>query len=226
MRKSSVHRSGFLIALGLSAALCVLAQADRPETQPKEIQGVLPRSAPTDYQAHAPAGTVTIAAEFLGHAVPTPQATFNSEDYVVVETALFGPPDAKTKLSIEDFSLRVNGKKMPLPSQPYALVFKSLNDPEWMPPDTGAPAKSKGGVSGGGGGGGQNEPPPPPPKMPLELRRAMERKVQKAALPEGDRPLPQAGLIFFQHRGKVDGIRSLELIYSGAAGKATLELQP
>ena len=43
---------------------------------------------------------------------------------------------------------------------------------------------------------------------------------------EGDRPLPQAGLIFFQYRGKIQNIHSLELIYSGSAGKTTLKLQP
>jgi hypothetical protein len=43
---------------------------------------------------------------------------------------------------------------------------------------------------------------------------------------EGDRPLPQAGLLFFLYHGKVENIRSLELIYSGAAGNATLTLQP
>jgi hypothetical protein len=62
--------------------------------------------------------------------------------------------------------------------------------------------------------------------MPLELRRAMEQRVQKAAMLEGDRALPQGGLLFFEYRGKTQGIRSLELIYSGAAGNATLMLQP
>jgi hypothetical protein len=51
----------------------------------------------------------------------------------------------------------------------------------------------------------------------------MEQRVQKAALPEGDRPLPQAGLIFFEHHGKVT---SVELTYTGAAGTAILTLQP
>ena len=51
----------------------------------------------------------------------------------------------------------------------------------------------------------------------------MEQKVQKASLAEGDRPLPQAGLIFFEHRGKTT---SAELIYSGPTGKAILTLQP
>jgi hypothetical protein len=54
----------------------------------------------------------------------------------------------------------------------------------------------------------------------------MAQHVQKASLPEGDRILPQAGLIFFQYRGKTQSIRSIELIYSGPAGKATLALQP
>jgi hypothetical protein len=54
----------------------------------------------------------------------------------------------------------------------------------------------------------------------------MQQKVQKAALPEGDRPLPVAGLIFFPYRGKADGIRTVELMYEGAAGKATLALHP
>jgi hypothetical protein len=35
-----------------------------------------------------------------------------------------------------------------------------------------------------------------------------------------------AGLIFFQYGGKTKGMKSLELIYDGAAGKATLKLQP
>ena len=54
----------------------------------------------------------------------------------------------------------------------------------------------------------------------------MEQKVQKATLPEGDRALPVAGLIFFQYHGKTQSIKSLELIYDGPAGKATLMLQP
>ena len=35
-----------------------------------------------------------------------------------------------------------------------------------------------------------------------------------------------AGLLFFEYRGKTKKIRSIELIYSGPAGKAALDLQP
>jgi hypothetical protein len=54
----------------------------------------------------------------------------------------------------------------------------------------------------------------------------MAQRVQKATLPEGDRPLPQAGLVFFPYRGGAKGIHSVELTYDGPAGKVTLALQP
>ena len=206
--------------------LCVQGQntpgAPSKDTQINETKGLPPRVAPTDYQAQAQAGTVTVAAEFTGHSVATMQGTFTTEDYVAVETALFGPPEARIKLAIEDFTLVVNEKKT-LSSQPYGLVFHSLKDPEWEPPGS---AESKSKTSIGTSGGGKNDPPPAPVHMPIALQRAMQQKVQKAALPEGDRALPQAGLIFFEYRGKTERIHSLELIYAGPAGKTTLTLQP
>ena len=184
-------------------------------------KGLPARVAATEYQAQVKAGAVTIAAEFLGHSVPTPEATYTTEDYVVVEAALFGGPDARATLAKGDFSLRINGKKIALASQPYELVFKSLKDPEWEPP-----SKEKSKTSIGGNGGADQGSTPAPVHMPIELRRAMEQRVQKSAMLEGDRALPQAGLLFFEYRGKAQSIRSLELIYSGAAGNATLTLQP
>ncbi len=206
-------------------ALCLCAQgqtAPGKEAPVNESKGIPPRTAPTEYQAHAQAGAVTIAAEFTGHAIATSQGPLTTEDYVVVETAFFGAEGARDKLSIDDFTLRVNGKKA-LQGQPYGVVLGNLKDPEWEPP---AEAKKSKTSMGGGGGQGESNEPPTPPKMPFPVRRAMEQRVQKAALPEGDRALPVAGLIFFQYRGKTQGIKSLELIYNGPAGKATLTLQP
>jgi hypothetical protein len=209
-----------------TAAICMGVQG--PSTQSKdapiEAKGMPPRAAPADYQAQAQAGTVTVAAEFRGHSVPTLEGTLSTEDYVVIETGLFGSPGARIQLSSNDFSLRINGKKTPLPSQPYGLVVGSVKDPEWEPPTPAAP-KSKTSV----GGGGKSEPgeaPPEPVQIPIGVRRAMAQRVQKASLPEGDRMLPQAGLVFFQYRGKTQSIHSIELIYAGPAGKATLTLQP
>jgi len=208
----------------LVTALCLCAQAQTApgkEAAANESKGMPPRVSPTEYQAHAQAGTVTVAAEFTGHSIATPQGTFSTEEYVVVETGFFGPDGARLKVSAEDFSLRVNGKKSALSPQPFGLIASSLKNPEWEPP---AEKKSK--TSMGGGGEGESKDPPAPVKVPLPVQRAMAQRVQKAALPEGDRTLPQAGLIFFQHRGKVQSIQSLELIYEGPAGKAILNLQP
>jgi hypothetical protein len=211
-------------------ALCLCAQEQQPpakdapakEAPTNEIKGVPPRVAPADYQAQALLGGFTIAADFAEHSIPTPQALFTTEDYVVVETGLFGPPGAHLTLATSDFSLRVNGKKAPLPGQPFGLVFSSAKDPSWEPPTQ--PSKSKTGIS--AGGGNDSGSTPAPVHMPMPLQHAMQLKIQKAALPEGDRPLPQAGLLFFSYRGLAKGIYSVELIYNGPAGKATLSLHP
>ncbi|HTX39958.1 MAG TPA: hypothetical protein VME43_33295 [Bryobacteraceae bacterium] len=201
-------------AAAKEAAAKEAAKKDEPPRLP-------PRTAPTDYQAHAKAGTVTIAADFQVHAVPTPLATFNSEDYVVVEVGLFGPPGARLTISTGDFSLRINEKKS-LESRPYGMVLSSLKDPSWEPPDTGE-SKSKTGINTGGGG---QDATPVVVHMPFPLQRAMELKVQKAAMPEGDRALPEAGLIFFSYHGREKGIHSVELTYAGPAGKVILRLTP
>ena len=205
------------------AAICLCVQGQ--DTQ-FEAKGMPPRASPADYQAQAKVGAVTVAAEFRGHSVPTLQGVLLTEDYVAIETGLFGSPGARIKLSSDDFSLRINGKKTPLPSQQYGLVVGSVKDPEWEPP---VPAASKSKTSLGGGGKGEQgeaNAPPAPVQIPIGVQRAMAQRVQKASLPEGDRTLPQAGLIFFQYRGKTQSIHSIELIYAGPAGKANLTLQP
>ncbi len=194
------------------------------QTPPADVKGMPPRAAASDYQAQAQAGSVTIAAEFMGHGVPTPDGVYDTEDYVVVEIGFYGPPDARLKLSSSDFSLKIGKKKSPVPTEPLELVLKTLKDPNWIPPEQPDAKKSNNGIN--TGGGNQDNTPPPPPKMPMELRHVMNQHVQKTAMLEGDRPLPQAGLLFFPYRGKVESIKSLELIYNGAAGSATVNLHP
>lgn len=212
------------LRIGIPAlVLCLCGQAQDAPATPPESKGMPPRAAASDYLSQGQAGSVTIAAEFKGHSVPTVQGkVLSSEDYVVVEVAFFGPPGARLKLAAEDFALRINRKKEPLEAKPYGLVTGSLKDPEWEPPT--AKAKSKTNI--GGGGGQDSEPPPTPAKMPIGMQRAMAQQVQQASLPEGDRALPQAGLIFFQQRGKTEGYRLIQLIYQGPAGNTVIELQP
>ena len=214
-----------VMAAALAAVLCQGApQQDAESKAPPapDAKGIPARATPGDYQAHAQAGTVTIAAEFTGHSVATPEAIFTTEDYVVVEVSIFGSPAKNSLLSFGNFSLAINGKK-PVPARPYEMVFHSLKDPNWSPPEAGG-SKSK--TSLGSGTGGPGDSTPAPVHMPIDLERAMDLRVQKASLPEGDRPLPSAGLIFFPYRGKTQNLRSIELTYDGPGGKATLALQP
>lgn len=216
---SSVLRFGCLVLLG-AAALC--AQT----APPKEVraEGMPPRATPADYQSHKDVGNITIAAEFTGHFVTTPEKMLTTEDWVVVEVALFGPAGTHLQLSPDQFSLRINGKKNPTPSEPSVRVNSNLRDPEWQPPEQQAAKQSK--TSIGGNGANQDNGPPPPVHIPLELQRSMAEKALKASLAEGDRQLPQAGLLYFRYGGKTKGIHTIELIYNGPAGQVTLELQP
>jgi len=191
----------------------------------KAQQGLPARATAADYQTQGKVGNVTIGAEFTGHGIPSVQQPLNSEDYVAVEVGLFGPADARLTIGASDFSLRVNGKKDLLPAQPWGLVAKNVKDLEWVSPDAvPGESKSKGSVS-GGGGGQAGSPPPLPPKVPIDVLRGWQLAVRNAALAQGDRALPQAGLVFFPYRGKVANIRSLELIYEGPAGTVSVTLQ-
>jgi hypothetical protein len=223
-----------VIAAAVATAL-VCGAAPAQDAQSKEAQGkealaqslnkgLPPRATPGDYYTHAQAGPITIAGEFRGHSVPNAQVILATEDFVVVEVGFFGAPDARLNLSSDAFSLKINGKK-PLTAQPYSTVFSTLKDPEWEPP---VPVAPKSSTSLGSGGGGQNDPgaTPAPPKVPFETQRGWNQRLTKAALPEGDRALPAAGLVFFKYHGKTDNIDSIELTYAGPAGKTVLKLHP
>jgi hypothetical protein len=201
----------------LTAALSICALAQAPAGAAKEeAKGLPPRSSPADYQSRVQVGKVTFAGDFSGHLVNTIEGNLKTENYVVVELGVFGAAGEHATLSLDDFSLRINGKK-PEGSQAYSFVLPSLSDPDWeatitTPDDKKEKKKSP----------DLTAPPPPPPFYPPEIRRAMEQRIRKVQLPLGDRPVPLAGLLFFPYNGRTDKLRSVELLYSGAAGKATL----
>jgi hypothetical protein len=137
------------LTIGVLMAAFGQGQDTPAKGAPTEAKGLPPRATPADYQVQAKAGTVTIAAEFTGHSVPTAQGPLSTEDFVVVEMGLFGAPDARMKISADDFSLRINGKKAPLPTRPFGMILSSVKDPEWIPPEP-VKSKSKGGLNTGG----------------------------------------------------------------------------
>jgi hypothetical protein len=220
-----MRSSVYLRIFGAAALtmLCgqMLAAQDAQKDAQAQTKGLPPRASAADYQAQTKVGAFTLAAEFTAHGVAVPDGIYTNEDYVTVEVALYGLADKPLKLAQSEFSLRVNGK--PVAAEPVGRTMSSLKDPEWEPPSNTSKA---GKTSVGSNGGGQDDPPPAPPKMPFELKRAMQQRVTKAELPEGERTLPVAGLLFFAFRGKAENIRSVELSYDGAAGKVVLPLHP
>lgn len=230
-------RLTLVLAIGvLSVAALPAPGQDGTAKRPAHIEeanGMPPRSAPTDYQAQGKAGDVTFGAEFLGDAVPRDeQNPLSTDDYVVVEAGLFGAPGQKLNLSPDQFTLRINGKKNQLESEPYGLVISSLRDPLWVSPEEAAKKKEKAEGGGGGSGlsmngqGGNNDSTPLIVHIPVAMQRSMGETVRMESLPEGNRELPVSGLLFFPYRGKRKGIRSIELTYNGPAGKVTIPLQP
>src|ERR1700733_13409639 len=113
-----------------AAAFCLHAQNPAASDA---AQGLPPRATPGDYQIVGKAGSVTIAAEFDNHSVPLAEGPLTTNDFVVVEADFFGPTGARPTLTPGSFSLRVNGKKMPLPAQPAGRVLRSLKDPAYEP---------------------------------------------------------------------------------------------
>jgi hypothetical protein len=222
-----------LFALCAAAAAALISAAQSP-TAPSskdppvvEGKGLPPRASAADYSAHVQAGAVTIGADFTGHNATTQEGILTTEDYVVVEAGVFGPPGARLMLSVDDFSLRINGAKKILPRQPYDLVAKSLKDPDYVEPSSNKSGKTV--VNSGGGGQNGADPNAPPPALipvPFETKRGWQLRGKRDSMQIGDRALPQAGLLFFPYSSGTKGIRSIELIYSGPAGKATLPIHP
>ncbi len=205
-----------LAARGLAAQAPAASAAAKP-AEVLEGEGSVPRASANDYQAQKKVGAVTIAAEFAGHSIPTPDGPLSTEDYIVVEAAFYGAPGTQMALSYQNFSLRVNGNKKILASESYALV--DIKDPDWAPPQ---PEKSK--TTFGSASQQPDSGTPTPPKVPFDVQRKLVLRVKKLSFPEGERTLPRAGLLFFRYHGKDKGIHSVDLIYSGPAGNATLSL--
>jgi hypothetical protein len=233
LRLSSIPATVLVAALALSASQFARGQtAPAPSATAKPAgaqiaKGIPPRANPSEYLTHATMGNVTIAAEFDRHSVPTPESLLTTEDFIVVEVGLFGAPGARLNISSSDFSLRLNGKKAALPVEQFTAVFKNLRDPSYSPPELAAAKEAKaGGINAGGNNQSDLGSTPPPVHIPPAMERKMGEQVQNAALPEGDRALPVAGLIFFRYGGSDKSVHSVELLYSGPSGKATIALQP
>ncbi len=230
---------GFKRNLSLLGVAALLVGAQGP-------YGTVPKPTAADYPAHAALGEARLGAEYLVRTVFCRDQSIAVRDYLVVEVALYPPPGKLLTLSADHFTLRLNGKKLVLHPQPPGFVAASLRYPDWEQRPTLV-------VEGGAGNAGviigrpqqterfpdDNRPArtrlPAPPRAPTpqdpsglekETPASPEEAVVETALPEAETKGPVSGYLYFAYKGKPKSIRTLELIYNGPAGNASLSLAP
>jgi hypothetical protein len=203
-------------------------------------QGTDPKPKASEYPLQAQAGDVEIGAEYMVRSVSTPKASFLTDDYLVVEVALY-PGAGGITVNAQEWTLRVNGKKEELLTQAPGIVAASLKYPDWSrrpqlavgagPVIIGQPAPVERFP-------GDNRPartrvPGQIPRVPTQPDTGVEEEpvdindvITRAALPEGSFRGPVSGYLFFPWRGNPAKIKSVDLIYRPRSGTpATLRIR-
>lgn len=203
--------------------------------------GTEPKPKADAYPAHASTPEVSIGAEYLVHSVPARSLTFTARDHLVVEVAVYAPNGGTLNIALEQFGLRINGRKETIQPQSPGFVAAGFKYPDWERRPT------LEAVAGAGDGGvivGAPQAVPrfpgdptvrqtPPPRAPSveetagvdkEPSARPEEVVVESALSEGPIHSAASGYLYFPFKGKTKSIRSLELLYRGPTGTLTLPL--
>jgi hypothetical protein len=197
--------------------------------------GTEPKPKAEDYDVHAAYRDLSIGAEFMIHSFSGQGQTYVTQDFLVVEVALYPPKGKGVNIDEGAFALRINGKKQLVTAAPPAMVVSSLQHPDWQ---TGSGPRME---AGGGVGNtgvilgrptpstfpGQPVPQSPVPRMPKadnggiepERRVTAEELVVQAALQQGHHNGATSGYLYFPYKGKTASIKSLELLYEDAVLK-------
>jgi hypothetical protein len=207
--------------------------------------GSEPKPKATEYPAHAELGDISIGCDYLVRSFFGEGHTYALENYLVVEVAVYPRKGSRAMVNAGNFTLRLNGKKdIRLPQTP-GMVAASLKYPDWDHPVS---AEATAGAGGAdvivgrpqtrerfpGDPFPRRKRLPDPPRAPApENPSGMERQPEMApheivvrdALPEGETSQTVCGFLYFSHRGSTKKIRSVELLYDGLYGSATLRLR-
>lgn len=198
-------------------------------------QGTDPKPKASEYPVHGAAGEVGIGVEYMVRAISTPKASFMTDDYLVVEVALY-PPAGGITVNAQEWTLRINEKKEELMSQTPGMVAASLKYPDWSqrprvmagagPIILGQPQPVE--RFPGDNRPAQSRVPGQIPRVPTRQDTGVEEEpvdindvILRAALPEGPFRGPVSGYLFFPWRGKLTKIRSVDLIYRPKSGTGT-----
>jgi len=200
--------------------------------------GLDPRAKAQDYPHHAALERGALGVEYHGRAFDSAGGSFFTQDFLVVEVALF-PLGGPLEFSPSHFRLRLNGRGpelLPVTPGTVALAVRNPDSYEHRP----------GLVAGGGVGGGQvvfgrtrpyeRFPGDPEARIPTpegtrqasppDSLAAAAAAVERFGLSRIEAPeAGAAGLVYFYWRGKHARLKKIELLYDGPAGKAVLRLR-
>ncbi len=234
----------------LAIALICISSVCMSSSFAQTHRGTVPRSAATDYAAHASQENIQVGASLLTHKeLKKIFATDVNQCCLVVEVSFYPAKDNFVKISLDDFMLREAGMELGVkPSTPDVLsarleVQPVQPDREHRPGVTSGsdigyerttqqngPERS---TSGGvvqrsrvgigipvGGGGGSRLPEG---RNAEGNRRAIEAELTEKALPEITAWEPVAGYLYFSVPKKKKG--GYELVYMAGDKKVVLPLK-
>ena len=207
-----------LLASVLATLLAIPALSSRAQDtdDPSRPRGrTAPRSSAEKYHAHAQHGGVSIGAELLTrkHVSQVFAADLN-RCCLVVQVAVYPKRDELLDLSLDDFTLIVEGSDTPVRPESATVVAAKLEKKSSNPgittsgsvgvgyesgtyidPVTGRPVRVRGvttsaGVGVGVGGGA-------PPAVADRDREVIDRELSEKGLPEAKIAIPVSGYLYF-----------------------------
>jgi hypothetical protein len=200
-------------------------------------QGTTPKPKAAEYPTQGKAGELEIGAEYMVRTIFLEKTSITTDEYLVVEVALYPPRGAEIAVNAQHFNLRLNGKKDALFPQAPSFVAASIKYPDWSTrpqiavgagpviigrrspverfpgdnrdPSTRMPSPVPPVATGGEGGRGTRDIDP-------------AEELQRIALPEGTARGPVSGFLFFAYGGKLKSIKQVELLYRPGSGDAAV----
>lgn len=210
--------------------------------------GLAPRSAPSEYPAHAYVGQMAVAAAAISadQAKKIFGARIDQAGYLLFEVALYPEAGSEVTVSLGDFALRLgsDGSTMRA-AEPGVVAVAAVPDPAFDQPKT--PSKvhvstettigyesgsygRPGGVYTGQGVGVSNYPDAPPPQPNTaakdRARDQLEQTLTDKQLPTGRITKPVAGYLYFPKPSGHTRKDGYQLSWLGEIGQARMTVPP
>jgi hypothetical protein len=204
------------------------------------VAGTETRAKATDYPASCQVGDIWLAGEYLSRFVAAGGESYPAGPFLVVEVAIFTGEGKTVTAEPSNFRLRINGATRELPADGAANVAAAMRNPQYNQDSRGPEASAGTGAGGVGMGrplpterfpGDRTRNPSPPVQTREEVGAPKKGPAEGAeaavqlAFTAGPVRRSRSGLLYFAWDGKTKGIKKIELLYEGEAGKTVLTLR-